>query len=202
MLALRVIVLILTHQMRESDVRTAYLENGKKDFLNLTHLGLVSHICVMKNSPHFPSDAYTRRKSLYFSYRSRGRPTKQCQAKMSFKGYSGGEHKKLKCLGGNMSSIVTINMCLLDKETLVFIVNSMELTHLFIHNIFAKKEMDQHVVNPRSQTHQGKPVSKPETPLHNSLVVNVNEILRSSIITSSIWYSQRKSEGRDIIGIV
>ena len=24
----------------------------------LTHLGLVSHICVMKNSPHFPSDAY------------------------------------------------------------------------------------------------------------------------------------------------
>ena len=36
----------------------------------------------MKNSPHFPSDAYMRRKSLYFSYRSRGRPTKQCQAKM------------------------------------------------------------------------------------------------------------------------
>ena len=33
-----------------------------------------------KNSPHFPSDAYMRRKFLYFSYRSRGRPTKQCQA--------------------------------------------------------------------------------------------------------------------------
>ena len=49
----------------------------------LTHLGLVSYICVMKNSPHFPSDAYMRRKSLYFFYRSRGRPTKQCQAKMS-----------------------------------------------------------------------------------------------------------------------
>ena len=45
----------------------------------------MSHICVMKNSPHFPSDACMRRKSLYFSYRSRGRPTKQCQAKMSFK---------------------------------------------------------------------------------------------------------------------
>ena len=42
----------------------------------LTHLGLVSHICVMKNSPHFPSDAYMCRKSLYFSYRYRGRPTK------------------------------------------------------------------------------------------------------------------------------
>ena len=49
----------------------------------LTHLGLVSHICVMKNSPHFPSDAYMRHKSLYFSYRSRGRPTKQYQAEMS-----------------------------------------------------------------------------------------------------------------------
>ena len=49
----------------------------------LTHLGLVSHICVMKNSPHFPSDAYMGRKYLYFSYKSRGRPTKQCQAKMS-----------------------------------------------------------------------------------------------------------------------
>ena len=36
----------------------------------------------MKNSSHFPSDAYMRCKSLYFSYRSRGRPTKQCQAKM------------------------------------------------------------------------------------------------------------------------
>ena len=51
--------------------------------LHLTHLGLVSHICVTKYSPHFPSDAYMRRKFLYFSYRSRGRPTKQCQAKMS-----------------------------------------------------------------------------------------------------------------------
>ena len=50
----------------------------------LTHLGLVSHICDMKNSSHFPSDAYMRHKSLYFSYRPRGRPTKQCQAKMSF----------------------------------------------------------------------------------------------------------------------
>ena len=49
----------------------------------LTHLGLVSHICVVKNSSHFPSDAYMRRKSLYFSYRPRGRPTRQCQAKMS-----------------------------------------------------------------------------------------------------------------------
>ena len=48
-----------------------------------THLGLVSHICVLKNSSHFPSDAYMRHKSLYFSYRPRGRPTKQCQAKMS-----------------------------------------------------------------------------------------------------------------------
>ena len=56
-------------------------------FLRLikTHLGLVSHICVMKNSSHFPSDAYMRRKSLYFSYSPRGRPRKQCQAKMSFK---------------------------------------------------------------------------------------------------------------------
>ena len=35
-----------------------------------------SHICVMKKSPHFPSDAYMHRKSLYFSYRPRGRPTK------------------------------------------------------------------------------------------------------------------------------
>ena len=50
----------------------------------LTHLGLVSHICIMKNSPHFPSDAYMRPKSLYFSYRSRGWPTKQCQAKIFF----------------------------------------------------------------------------------------------------------------------
>ena len=49
----------------------------------LTHLGLVSHICVLKNSSHFPSDAYMRHKSLYFSYRLRGRPTKQCQAKMT-----------------------------------------------------------------------------------------------------------------------
>ena len=49
----------------------------------LTHLGLVSHICVLKNSSHFPSDAYMRHKSLYFTYRPRGRPTKQCQAKMS-----------------------------------------------------------------------------------------------------------------------
>ena len=48
-----------------------------QDKYTLTHLGLVSHICVMKNSPHFPSDAYMHRKSLYFSYRSRGRPTKQ-----------------------------------------------------------------------------------------------------------------------------
>ena len=39
---------------------------------SLTHLGLVTYICVVKNSPHFPSDAYMRRKSLYFSYRSRG----------------------------------------------------------------------------------------------------------------------------------
>ena len=49
----------------------------------LTHLGLVSHICVMKNSPHFPSDAYMRHTSFYFSYRSRGRPTKQRPARMS-----------------------------------------------------------------------------------------------------------------------
>ena len=48
----------------------------------LTHLGLVSHIYVMKNSSHFPSDAYMRRKSLYFSYRPRGRPTKLCEAKI------------------------------------------------------------------------------------------------------------------------
>ena len=48
------------------------------------HLGLVSHICVVKNSSHFPSDAYMRRKSLYFSYSPRGRPKKQCQAKMTF----------------------------------------------------------------------------------------------------------------------
>ena len=46
----------------------------------LTHLGLVSHICVLKNSSHFPSDAYMRHKSLYISYRPRGRPTKQCPA--------------------------------------------------------------------------------------------------------------------------
>ena len=58
-------------------------------YILLTHLGLESHICVMKNSPHFPSDAYMRRKSLYFSYRSRGRPTKQCQAKMSFNRVAG-----------------------------------------------------------------------------------------------------------------
>ena len=44
----------------------------------------MSHICVMKNSPYFPSDAYMRRKSLYFSNRSRRRPTKQRQAKMSY----------------------------------------------------------------------------------------------------------------------
>ena len=42
-----------------------------------THLGLVSHICVMKNSSHFPSDAYMHCKSIYFSYRPWGRPTKQ-----------------------------------------------------------------------------------------------------------------------------
>ena len=45
----------------------------------------MSHICDMKISSHFPSGAYMRHKSLYFSYRPRGRPTKQCQAKMSFK---------------------------------------------------------------------------------------------------------------------
>ena len=44
----------------------------------------MSHICVTKNSSHFHSDAYMRGKSLYFSYKPRGRPTKQCQAKMSF----------------------------------------------------------------------------------------------------------------------
>ena len=49
----------------------------------LTHLGLVSHICDIKISSHLPSDAYMRHKSLYFFYRPRGRPTKQCQAKMS-----------------------------------------------------------------------------------------------------------------------
>ena len=32
----------------------------------------MSHICVMKNSPYFPSDAYMRCKSPFFSYRSRG----------------------------------------------------------------------------------------------------------------------------------
>ena len=50
----------------------------------ISHLGLVSHICVMKNSLHFPSEAYLRRKSLYFPYRSRGRPTKQFQAKVRY----------------------------------------------------------------------------------------------------------------------
>ena len=50
---------------------------------SLTHFGLVSHISVMKNSSHFLSDAFMRRKSLYPSKRPRGRPTKQCQAKMS-----------------------------------------------------------------------------------------------------------------------
>ena len=47
---------------------------------------LESHICVMKNSSLFPSDAscaYIRCKSPYFSHRPRGRPTKQCEAKMS-----------------------------------------------------------------------------------------------------------------------
>ena len=43
----------------------------------LTHLGLVSHIYVMKNSSHFPSDAYMRHKYLFFSYSPRGRPIKQ-----------------------------------------------------------------------------------------------------------------------------
>ena len=52
--------------------------------LHLTHLGLVSHICVIKNNPHFHSNAYVRGKSLYLSYRPRGIPTKQCQAIMSF----------------------------------------------------------------------------------------------------------------------
>ena len=71
----RTVTPFLSHQWLRNDAKSLKL--------HLTHLGLVSHICVMKNSPHFPSDAYMRRKSLYFSYRSRGRPTKQCQAKMS-----------------------------------------------------------------------------------------------------------------------
>ena len=41
----------------------------------------MSHICDMKISSHFPSDAYMRHKSLFFSYRPRGRPKKPCQAK-------------------------------------------------------------------------------------------------------------------------
>ena len=45
--------------------------SGQQFYRLLTHLG-VSHICVMKNSPHFPSDTYMHRKSLYFSYRSKG----------------------------------------------------------------------------------------------------------------------------------
>ena len=30
----------------------------------VTHLGLVSHTCVVKNSSHFPGGAYMRRKSM------------------------------------------------------------------------------------------------------------------------------------------
>ena len=36
--------------------------------VSFTHLDLVSHICGVTNSSHFPSDAYLRRKSLYLSY--------------------------------------------------------------------------------------------------------------------------------------
>ena len=61
-----------------------------QDFWNhsngLTHLGLLSQICVVKkNSFNFPSDAYLSSKSLDFPYNPRETPEKQTQAKMWIK---------------------------------------------------------------------------------------------------------------------
>ena len=56
------------------------------------------------------------------------------------------------------------------------------------------------VVNSRSQTQQGQPVTKLETPLQTILVRNVNMIQGRSIKTTSIRYSQRRSDGKHFIG--
>ena len=64
------------------DFENGYSSSNREQWVNSSWPG-VAYICVLKNSSHFPGDAYMRHKSLYFSYGPRGRPTKQCQAKMS-----------------------------------------------------------------------------------------------------------------------
>ena len=55
------------------------------------------------------------------------------------------------------------------------------------------------MVNSGPQTQQWQPLTKPETPLQNTIVENVNTILLCYIAASSFRYSQRRSEGRNII---
>ena len=57
--------------------------------------------------------------------------------------------------------------------------------------------MDRHTgpSEKRLQTSQGEPVIKPEQPLQNILVRNLDTMQGNSIATSSIRYTQRMAEG-------
>ena len=60
------------------------LESVNLCWTGILHLGLVTHICVMNNSPHFFSDTYACTTNSSISpITPGGRPRKQCQAKKS-----------------------------------------------------------------------------------------------------------------------
>ena len=73
------------------------------------------------------------------------------------------------------------------------------LTHINlsrIHHCITTINASMHQ-NPRPQTPQEQPVTKPETPLQNIQVRSVNTMKRSSTATSSISYTQRWLEVRN-----
>ena len=81
------------------------------------------------------------------------------------------------------------------------ILHSAELTNQLIQNRFVKKRPTHwgQVVNPWHQGSQGQPVTKPETPLeYPSWYINM--IQQSAIATIPFQYSQRRYEGRTLLG--
>ena len=56
------------------------------------------------------------------------------------------------------------------------------------------------MINPQPQTQQEQPITKPATTRQNIQIWNVYTIQGSSVLTSSIKYSQRRSEDRNIPG--
>ena len=102
-----------------------------------------------------------------------------------FKSYFRGENKDTINWNTQVVMIYINNYCLYvhNKETLFSILSNLQT---YLENICQScTDLQGAIGNPRHQTPQGKPVTKPEAPLQNILVGNANPIQGSSMAMSS-----------------